>query len=80
MLILRGHTGPVRCLAYSPDGRTLTSGSDDKTIKLWEPEGGQATFTLHGHTSAVRTLALSADGNWLVSGGEGGEFPGDGST
>jgi WD40 repeat protein len=68
MLILRGHTGPVRCLAYSPDGRWLVSGSDDLTIKVWNLEHGREYYKLCGHEDWVRAVAFSVDGKSLVSG------------
>ncbi|MFI5458278.1 MAG: WD40 repeat domain-containing protein, partial [Isosphaerales bacterium] len=36
LLILKGHAGRIRCIKFSPDGRTLASASYDRTLKLWE--------------------------------------------
>jgi WD40 repeat protein len=43
---LKGHTGQVNSVAFSPDGRTLASGSSDQAIKLWDVQTGKekATF------------------------------------
>src|SRR5262249_20693825 len=69
MRILRGHEGPVRCLAYRPDGQLLASGGDDGTVRLWSPEAGEQRKALAGHTDWVRAVAFSADGQRLASGG-----------
>src|SRR4051812_9113284 len=44
-----GHSSFVKAIALSPDGQTLASGSDDKTIKLWDMRNGQLLRTLDGH-------------------------------
>ena len=49
---LQGHTDSVWSVAWSPDGKTLASGSRDQTVKLWEAATGKLLTTLQGHTGA----------------------------
>jgi len=66
---LRGHEREVLSVALSTDGRRIVSGSDDKTIKVWDTvKGGEPLLTLHGHEAGVWSVALSADGRRIVSG------------
>jgi WD40 repeat protein len=54
-------------VAFAPDGRTLATGGDDATIKLWNLASLQQTATLRGHTGPVDGLAFSRDGTLLAS-------------
>src|SRR5207248_3233592 len=65
---LTGHTDSVFCVAFSPDGKALASGSGDNTIRLWDVAGGKEKATLKGHTAAVTSVAYSPDGKTLASG------------
>jgi len=47
----------------------LASGSDDRTIRLWDTKTGQSTKVLNGHTGSVRSLTVLQDGT-LASGSE----------
>lgn len=67
-LTLKGHFDSVTSVAFSPDGKTLASGSRDKTIEVWDLKQGRRWYTLTGHEEAVETLAYSPDGKVLASG------------
>ncbi|MGF1496955.1 MAG: protein kinase [Elainellaceae cyanobacterium] len=66
---LAGHQAPVNVLALAEGQRTLISGSDDRTIKIWDLVSGTETQTLAQHEKAVSSLAASPDGKILASGG-----------
>ncbi|KAG9119007.1 hypothetical protein FRC07_006191, partial [Ceratobasidium sp. 392] len=66
---LKGHSSPVQCVAFSPDGRTLASGSRDKTVRIWNTETGkEVARPLTGHTGWVTSVTFLHD-NWLVMSG-----------
>jgi RNA polymerase sigma factor (sigma-70 family) len=68
-VIFTGHHGTVNSVAFSPDGRTLASASQDRTIKLWAVDTRQLKATLQGHGDAVLAVAFSPDGKTLASAG-----------
>src|SRR5438045_7719350 len=56
--VLRGHTGWVIHLAFSPDNKTLATSSADRTIKLWNIDTGKEAMTLRGHTQGIHSMAF----------------------
>ncbi|MEQ9236948.1 WD40 repeat domain-containing protein [Coleofasciculus sp. E2-BRE-01] len=65
---LYGHDSRVNSVSFSPDGKTLASGSGDNTIKLWNRETGEEIATFTGHDSWVSSVSFSPDGKSLASG------------
>jgi WD40 repeat protein len=68
---LEGHKELVYSVAHSPDGKTLASGSFDKSVKLWDLSTGKETKNYggpSGHTDLVLTTAFSPDGRLIASG------------
>jgi WD40 repeat protein len=63
---IRGHTARVSCVAYSPDGKRIVSGSGDGTLKVWDADRAE-TISLKGHTGQVLCVAYSPDGKRIVS-------------
>jgi WD40 repeat protein len=65
---LKGHSGWIRSIAFSPDGSQLVSGSDDKTVRLWSVASGKLLKTLDGHSGYVRSVAFHPNGKQVASG------------
>ena len=64
---LGGHKDGINCIAYSPDGRWLAVGSDDRTVRLWDTESREPV-ALHELDTPIKAICFSADGRFLFTG------------
>ena len=68
-LIIRGHTDKIWCAMFSFDGKRLVSGSDDRTIRVWDAQTGNPVLgPLKMHTDSVFSVAFSPNGRRIASG------------
>ncbi|TDL13687.1 WD40 repeat-like protein, partial [Rickenella mellea] len=69
--VLEGHIDHIRSVAFSPDSKHIVSGSNDKTIRVWDAETGTVTLgPLEGHTEGISSVAFSPNGKHIVSGSD----------
>ncbi len=71
---LEGHTGPLTAVAFSPDGETLATASEDTSIRLWSGKNGAALGVLGieprfaRHAAAIKTARFFGGGDFVISG------------
>src|SRR5947209_12511866 len=66
----RSHSDKVNAVAWSPDGKYIASGSDDKTVQVWDAFTGNKVAIYSGHSGRVNTVAWSSSGARIASGSD----------
>ncbi len=72
--VQRGHTRAVKSVDFSHNGKFIISGSEDKTIKLWEVSSGRELRTYNGHQSIVNDVVFTPDDKILISASKDGQI------
>lgn len=70
LIVLTGHAMAVHSLVFHHDGCHLSSGSADKTIRVWELKSAACVKVLEGHKRSIDCIALSPNGTCIASGGQ----------
>jgi WD40 repeat protein/tRNA A-37 threonylcarbamoyl transferase component Bud32 len=67
LLTLTGHDGTMWSVAFSPNGRWLASGGNDRTVRIWDTVKGQEVRALRGHSDVVLCVAFDPAGRRVAS-------------
>jgi len=68
LIVQLGHANELTSVAFSPDGRSVLTGSKDMTARLWEAASGNEIRRFEGHTDWVTSVAFSPDGREVLTG------------
>lgn len=71
--MLKGHRHSINALDFSPDGRVLISGSDDRTVRIWNMRDGSSRI-LGNSSSFIRSIRFSPDRQHIAAGNTSGEL------
>ncbi|KAJ4848273.1 hypothetical protein Tsubulata_040912 [Turnera subulata] len=66
-----GHTSAVTCGGFTPDGKTICTGSLDGSLRIWNPVSGESVHLVRGnsyHTEGLTCLAIGSDSTLAISG------------
>jgi len=74
IIVLKGHTGSVKGVAFSPDNNTLASVGAETAgrLKLWRVADGSLIYSVDAHEGGASSVAFSPDGKMLATGGQDG--------
>ena len=64
---LEGHSGSVKAVVFSLDGKLVASASSDNTVRLWDSSTGATLQTLEGHLDSVNAAVFLPDGKLVAS-------------
>src|SRR6266568_5177436 len=64
---LRGHSGWIDSVAFSPDGQRVATAAGDNSAAIWETATGRLLLRVRGHSSWVKSVAFSPDGKQIIT-------------
>jgi ribosome assembly protein SQT1 len=73
--VFSGHSGPVTAGAFTPDGKSVVSVSEDCSLRVWNPKTGDCSLTLQGHPfhiEGLTCLGVHQDGQVVITGAQDG--------